>query len=42
MTDEFDLIVDYDMVVRLGKDLFQINMHDVLILEHVISMCEQL
>ena len=31
MTDECDLIVDYDMVVRIGKVSFQINRYDALI-----------
>jgi len=31
MTDECELIVEYDMVVRLGKCWIQINIHDVFI-----------
>jgi len=31
MTNECELIVDYYMVVRLGKGHFQINIHVVLI-----------
>ena len=31
MNDECELIVDYDMVVRLGKSWFQIDRYVVLI-----------
>ena len=33
MTDECELIVDYDMVVRPSKGLFQIDKYVVLIFE---------
>ena len=31
MTNECDLIVEYEIFVRLGKGWFQINIRDVLI-----------
>ena len=31
MTEECELIIDYDMVVRLGKGWFQIDRYVVLI-----------
>lgn len=31
MTSECELIVEYDMVVKLGKGFFQIHRHDALI-----------
>ena len=39
MTDECELIVDYDMVVGLGKCWFWIDKYVVLMLIYVVDMC---
>ena len=31
MSNDYELTMDYDMIVSVGKGWFQINIHDVLI-----------
>lgn len=43
MTDDYELTMDYDMIVSLGNGWFQINRYDFSwYLEHVVDTCEQL
>ena len=39
MTGDCEFIVDYDMVVNLGKILFRIDRYVVLMLIHIDDMC---
>ena len=39
MTDECELIVDYDMFVILRKGWFQIDRYVILMLIHMADMC---